>query len=120
MSDSTNNFLSVKSMDEVVALEPDARTVTVDAGVTYGQLCPHLHNKGFALHNLASLPHISIAGACSTSTHASGEKNGNLATAVSALESVTAPRDAATLPPQQNTQPLLIALLGLGPLTLII
>ena len=65
------------------ALDPQARTVTVDAGMSYGQLCPYLHEKGFALHNLASLPHISIAGACSTATHGSGEKNGNLATAVS-------------------------------------
>jgi len=78
IADSTDNFLSLKSMDKVVALEPEARTVTVDAGMTYGQLCPLLHSKGFALHNLASLPHISIAGACSTATHGSGEKNGNL------------------------------------------
>ena len=45
----------------------------------YGQLCPYLHEKGFALHNLASLPHIGVAGACRTATHGSGEKNGNLA-----------------------------------------
>ena len=67
-----------------------ARTVTVEAGMSYGQLCPYLHEKGFALHNLASLPHISIAGACATATHGSGVRNGNLATAVSALELVTA------------------------------
>ena len=50
-------------MDRVVALDPAARTVTVEAGMSYGQLCPYLHEKGFALHNLASLPHISVAGA---------------------------------------------------------
>ena len=59
-------------MDRVVALDPQARTVTVEAGMSYGQLCPYLHEKGFALHNLASLPHISIAGACATATHGSG------------------------------------------------
>jgi len=119
IADSTNNFLSVKSMDEVVALEPDARTVTVDAGVTYGQLCPHLHNKGFALHNLASLPHISIAGACSTATHGSGEKNGNLATAVSALEIVTAPGEVVKLSRQQDGEAFLGAVVGLGALGVI-
>jgi len=41
---------------------------------------------GFALHNLASLPHISVAGASSTATHGSAEGNGSLATAVSAIE----------------------------------
>ena len=60
--------------------------------MSYGQLCPSLDEHGFALHNLASLPHISIAGACATGTHGSGVKNGNLATAVSALEIVTAER----------------------------
>ncbi len=119
IADSTDNFLSVKSMDEVVALEPEARTVTVDAGVTYGQLCPHLHSKGFALHNLASLPHISIAGACSTATHGSGEKNGNLATAVSALEIVTADGEVVKLSRQQDGQAFLGAVVGLGALGVI-
>src|SRR5438045_6392349 len=89
IADSTDNFLSLKPMDELVALDPEAHTVTVHAGMTYGQLCPLLHSKGFALHNLASLPHISIAGAISPATHGSGEKNGNLATPESALEIVT-------------------------------
>ena len=82
IADSTDDFLSLKAMDEVVALDPEAKTVTVNAGITYAQLSPYLHSKGFALHNLASLPHISIAGACTTATHGSGEKNGNLSTAV--------------------------------------
>ena len=42
----------------------------------YGELAPYLHENGYALHNLASLPHISIAGACATATHGSGVKNG--------------------------------------------
>src|SRR6266446_778974 len=119
IADSTDNFLSLKSMDKVVALEPEARTVTVDAGVTYGQLCPHLHNEGFALHNLASLPHISIAGACSTATHGSGEKNGNLSTAVSALEIVTAAGEVVKLSRQQDGQAFLGAVVGLGALGVI-
>lgn len=90
IADSTHDFLSLKSMDEVVALDSAARTVTIDSGITYGKLAPYLHEKGFALHNLASLPHISVAGACSTATHGSGEKNGNLATAVSGLQFVDA------------------------------
>ncbi len=97
IADSRHNFLSLKPMHEVVALDAGARTVTIDAGITYGQLCPYLDGKGFALHNLASLPHISVAGACSTATHGSGEKNGNLATAVSALEFVTAAGEVVKL-----------------------
>ncbi len=69
----------------------------VEAGIRYGQLGPHLHEKGFALHNLASLPHICVAGACATATHGSGIKNGCLATAVSGLELVTAAGDVLKL-----------------------
>src|SRR6202166_4758983 len=119
IADSTHNFLSLKSMDEVVALEPGAHTVTVSAGMTYGQLCPQLHNKGFALHNLASLPHISVAGACTTATHGSGEKNGNLATAVSALEIITASGDVVKLSRRQDTQFFKGAVVGLGALGVI-
>ena len=56
-----------------------------------------LNAAGRALHNLASLPHISVAGACATGTHGSGERNGNLATAVSAAEMVTADGDLVTV-----------------------
>jgi xylitol oxidase len=119
IADSRNNFLSLKPMDKMVALESEARTVTVDAGMTYGQLCPLLHSRGFALHNLASLPHISIAGAISTATHGSGEKNGNLATAVSALEMVTAAGDMVKLSRQRDGDTFLGAVVGLGALGVI-
>src|SRR5205814_1236906 len=102
IADSTNGFLSLKRIDKVVALDPEARTVTIEAGMTYGQLCPYLDSKGFALHNLASLPHISVAGACSTGTHGSGDKNGNLATAVSALEFIAASGDTVKLSLQHD------------------
>src|SRR6266436_34480 len=119
IADSTDNFLSLKSMDKVVALEPEARTATVDAGMTYGQLCPLIHSQGFALHNLASLPHISIAGACSTATHGSGEKNGNLATAVSAFEIVTAAGEVVKLSRLEDGDAFLGAVVGLGALGVI-
>jgi xylitol oxidase len=90
IADSRHNLLSVRSMAVPVELDEEARTVTVEAGASYGQLCPWLDERGFALHNLASLPHISVAGACATATHGSGVGNGNLATAVSGLELVTA------------------------------
>src|SRR5258708_2808646 len=116
IADSTDNFLSLKSMDSMVALDAQAHTVTVDAGMTYGQLSPLLHSKGFALHNLASLPHISIAGACSTATHGSGEKNGNLATAVSGLEIVSAAGDIVKLSRKQDGETFRGAVVGLGAL----
>jgi xylitol oxidase len=116
IADSTHALISLKSMDQVVALDPKARTVTVEAGMNYGQLCPYLHDKGFALHNLASLPHISIAGACATATHGSGIKNGNLATAVAALELVTAKGDVLTFSRDKDGDTFLGAVVNLGAL----
>ena len=119
IADSTNSFLSLKKMDKVVALDPVTHTVTIEAGMTYGQLCPYLDSKGFALHNLASLPHISVAGACSTATHGSGDANGNLATAVSALEFITASGDTVQLLRSRDGETFNGAVVGLGALGVI-
>jgi alditol oxidase len=119
IADSKDGFLSLKPMDTVIALDPAKHTVTVGAGITYGQLCPYLDSKGFALHNLASLPHISVAGACSTATHGSGEKNGNLATAASGLEMVTASGDVVNLSRERDGETFRGAVVGLGALGVI-
>jgi len=64
-------------------------TVSAGGAVKYGELAEVLNAEGLALHNLASLPHISLGGAIATATHGSGDANGNLATAVAGLELVT-------------------------------
>ncbi len=74
-------------MDVVVDHAVD--TVSFNAALKYGELVQKLNEEGVALHNLASLPHISVAGAVATATHGSGAENGNLATAVAGLELVT-------------------------------
>lgn len=119
IADSTTEFLSLKPLDQVVELDTDARTVTIESGMSYGQLCPYLDSRGWALHNLASLPHISVAGACTTATHGSGEKNGNLATAVSALELVTAEGKVVKLSRNKDGEAFNCAVVGLGALGVI-
>jgi xylitol oxidase len=90
IADSKDRFISLRDMNKIVGLDVQAQTVTVEAGIKYGELAPWLTEKGYALHNLASLPHISVAGAVTTATHGSGVKNGNLSSAVEALELVKA------------------------------
>jgi alditol oxidase len=119
IADNTHGFLSLKAMDKIEALDAEARTVTVDAGMTYGQLAPLLDAKGYALHNLASLPHISVAGACSTATHGSGEKNGNLASAVVGLEMVRADGDLVKLSRNSDVATFTGAVVSLGALGVI-
>ncbi len=116
IADSRDNLISVRPLDQLISLDTKARRVTVGAGMSYGQLCPTLHKKGFALHNLASLPHISIAGACTTATHGSGDKNGNLSTAVAAIELVTAAGEVVTLSRERDGERFRGAVVGLGAL----
>ena len=82
--------------------------------MNYGQLCPLLDEKGYALHNLASLPHISVAGAAATATHGSGVANGNLATAVKALEVVTAEGELITFSENSRREEFDAVVVGLG------
>lgn len=119
IADTNEGMVSLEHFDSVVALDSERRTVTVEAGVRYGQLCRYLHEKGYALHNLASLPHISIAGACATATHGSGDNNGNLATSVAALEMVTANGELMVLSRERDSERFHGAVVGLGALGLI-
>jgi alditol oxidase len=80
-----------------VSLDASVPAVTVGGGVKYGPLAPWLDAQGFAVHNLASLPHVTVIGACATATHGSGIHNGNLSTAVTALEMVTGTGDVVQL-----------------------
>jgi len=115
IADSTSNQISVKRLDEI-AIDDKARTVTVGAGIAYGQLAPVIEARGFALHNLASLPHISVAGAIATATHGSGIHNGNLATAVAGLEIVTADGQLIRLTREKDGDQFLGAVVSLGSL----
>ncbi len=122
IADTTGDQISLKHFGQML-LDEKSRTVTVGAGVSYGQLAPYLDGKGYALHNLASLPHITIAGACATATHGSGSKNGNLSTAVAAIEFVNGAGEIVTLLKDRDGdrfQGTVIGLGGLGVITRII
>ncbi|HXM56838.1 MAG TPA: D-arabinono-1,4-lactone oxidase [Candidatus Dormibacteraeota bacterium] len=85
----SDELLSLDGLPADVVVDRAAGTVSFGAALTYGGLAEALRAEGVALHNLASLPHISVGGAIATATHGSGDGNGNLATAVAALELVT-------------------------------
>jgi xylitol oxidase len=90
IADTDGDLVSLAQMPRILDLDGSARTVSVDGGVRYGDLCAPLDRAGFALHNMASLPHISVAGACATGTHGSGARSGNLSTAIVGAEIVRA------------------------------
>lgn len=116
IADSNDNLISTRDLNKVVSLDAQARTVTVESGIKYGDLSPWLEEKGFALHNLASLPHISVAGSIATATHGSGVGNGNLSSAVTALEIVVADGSVVHLSKEKDGDKFLAAVVGLGAL----
>lgn len=88
VADSRGDLVSLESMVHEPVIAADRRSVTVSSRMPYGHLGRVLEAEGLALHNLGSLPHISIGGATATGTHGSGDANGSLSTAVSGLELV--------------------------------
>ena len=116
IADCVADMISLEHLDRVIEIDRDRRTVTVEAGIRYGTLGEILNREGFALPNLASLPHISVAGACATATHGSGDANGNLATSVSALEMVIADGTVVSLSRESDGERFAGAVVGLGAL----
>lgn len=112
LGDTTGELVSVAGLPPTVVLDRDRGTVTVAAGLRYGDVATRLHAEGYALANLASLPHISVAGAVATATHGSGLVHGNLATAVAALELVTADGDLLTVDRTDPRFPGMVVNLG--------
>jgi alditol oxidase len=112
IADTRGTLISLERFDTVSDVDRAAGTVEVGAGVKYAQLCPRLQRQGFAVANLASLPHIAVVGACSTATHGSG--TGNLATQAVALEFVDGRGDVVTLSEGRNRDEFQGAVVGLG------
>ena len=97
IADSPGELIDVGGIDPDFVIDPERRTVAVGAGTSYGVLASYLHKARWTLHNMASLPHVSVAGAVATGTHGSGDRLGNLSSAVAALELVTAAGDLVTI-----------------------
>jgi xylitol oxidase len=116
IADTDAAHVSLERLNGVVELDRVQHRVTVEGGIRYGELCGYLHENGYALHNLASLPHITIAGACATATHGSGDRNGNLATVVYGIELATGDGKLITLTREDEDGLFAGAIVGLGAL----
>jgi alditol oxidase len=119
IADTTGDLVSLDRMPRRFELDQVRATVTVDGGVTYGAICAPLDAAGYALNNLASLPHISVAGSCATATHGSGDQIGNLSTAVSAMEIVTAEGEISVFARDRDPDMFQGAVVSLGALGIV-
>jgi xylitol oxidase len=97
IADTDGSLISVAGLPEELEIDTAAGTARISAGLRYGQVVGRLDDAGWALPNLGSLPHISVAGAASTGTHGSGNGNQALVNSISAVELVTADGELVTL-----------------------
>lgn len=109
-------LVSLAGLPPSVEVDSAARTVRVAGGVRYAELARIVHGHGLALANMASLPHISVAGSVATGTHGSGNGIGTLATQVRALELLTASGELLTLSRERDGERFAGAVVGLGAL----
>jgi xylitol oxidase len=116
IADTTGVLISLADMPKVLEIDREARTVTVDAGARYGDVCLAIDAAGLALHSMASLPHISVAGACATGTHGSGDSIGNLATAVVGMDLVAPDGEFRRIGVDGGDLPLAGSVVSLGAL----
>lgn len=86
IGDTEGVLVSLQNLPPELSIDEDAAQATVSAGTRYGELAVALEERGLALHNLPSLPHISVAGALATGTHGSGVAHGPLSSAVAAVD----------------------------------
>ena len=112
VGDTDGVLVDTDALREVGAVDETAATVTVGAGIRYAELAPYLDERGWALGNLPSLPHVSVAGAVATATHGSGDSNPVLADAVRAVDLVTAPGERRRL--ERGDPDAAAAIVGLG------
>lgn len=117
VADTPGTHLLLDALPQEVVLNRDKGTVKVNGSISYGALGRALEEQGYAIHNLASLPHISVAGAIQTGTHGSGVNNPSLAAAVVGIDLVRASGDLVTLTADDDE--FLASVVGVGALGIV-
>ena len=118
VGDTDGVHVLLDALPQRIELAPDRATVRVSGGVSYGELCRALEQSGVAIHNLASLPHISVAGAVQTGTHGSGVDNQSLAGAVPSIAVVRPSGEHVSLSRADGDE-FLASVVGLGALGIV-
>lgn len=97
IADTADDLVLLDGLPKTLEVDSVNSTVRVASGMTYTELAEGLHRAGFAVANMASIPDISIAGACTTGTHGSGDDQRVLAASVAAIQLVAANGDLIEL-----------------------
>ena len=112
IADTPGTLVSTAGLPAEIVIDDRAMTVRVNGATSYGVLAGELQSQGYALQNMGSLPHISVAGATATGTHGSGDRNGILSTSIAAIDLVTADGERTTI--DRSAAHLAAVAVGLG------
>jgi xylitol oxidase len=118
VGDTDGVHILLDALPQEIELDSERQTVRVSGSISYGALCRTLEQSGVAIHNLASLPHISVAGAIQTGTHGSGVDNPSLAGAVERLDLIRPSGEQVSLSREDGNQ-FLGSVVGLGALGIV-
>jgi xylitol oxidase len=119
IADTSGDLVLLDGLPKTLKIDPTDSTVTVSSGMSYTELTAGLHQAGFALANMASIPQISIAGGCATGTHGSGDDHGVLAASVSAMQLVVSNGDVVELRREMDRDTFNGAVVALGALGIV-
>jgi xylitol oxidase len=119
IADTHATHLILDAMPTAVEFDTHRHTARVSAQMRYGAFAEQIAAAGYAVPNMASLPHISVAGAVATGTHGSGMRVGNLATAVVAMTVVLANGDIQEWSADRNGETFAGMVVHLGGLAVV-
>ena len=119
VADTTGVHVSLARMPVEVSIDAERRLARVPAGIRYGELAAILDAQGWAVHNMASLGHISVAGTVATGTHGSGDRNRTLSASVQGLDLVLASGDAMHVSREADSPTFAGSVVALGALGIV-
>jgi L-gulonolactone oxidase len=103
----------------VLAHDVEARTVTVEAGITLSDLCDELDRRGLALENMGDIAYQSIAGATATATHGTGWHFGNISSRIVGMRLIASDGSIVVATPDEHPDVLHAARVGVGALGIV-
>ncbi len=112
-------LVDLSGYQRVLGHDPEARTVTAQAGITLSRLCDELDLRGLALENMGDIAYQSIAGATATATHGTGWHFGNISSRIVGLRLIASDGSIVVATPEENPEVLAAARVGVGALGIV-
>ncbi len=112
-------MVDLSGYGRVLGHDAEARTVTVEAGISLSTLSDALDQRGLALENMGDIGYQSIAGATATATHGTGWHFGNISSRIVGMRLIAGDGAIVECSADENADVLAAARVGLGALGIV-